>query len=80
MQKGDQVTIDITGKRIPGSGPDAEADATDAEATTEADADASRRSAEGEELRAGRTGKVIEPKVIEEEGSDDDLHRRGLPL
>jgi trigger factor len=67
VQKGDQVTIDITGKRIRGSEPvaeaEAEADVTEGATPDDAEAEA---PAEG-----GDTGKA--PKVIEEEGDDDDL-------
>ncbi len=64
VQKGDQVTIDITGKRIRGPGPDAEA-----EGDTEAEA-----GAEGKAEAEGRGGDAGHgPKVIEEEGDDDDL-------
>jgi trigger factor len=59
VEKGDQVTIDITGKRIRGAGPDAEVDPTEAEA-----------EAEGEGKASGAGNDV---KVIDEEGDDDDL-------
>jgi trigger factor len=56
VQKGDQVTIDITGTRIRGADPAAD---------PESDADA-QAPTEGGEAGNG-------PKVIEEEGDDDDL-------
>ena len=70
VQKGDQVTIDITGKRIRGSGQDAEAEATDAEA--EGDGEAEGKAGGGD---AGQDPKVVQasPEIIEEEGDDDDL-------
>ncbi len=56
VQKGDQVTIDISGKRVRGADQEADADAQ------------GEAGAEGEGGEAGKG-----PKIIEEEGDDDDL-------
>jgi len=76
VQMGDQVTIDITGKRVRGSdqavGTDAEGGTgRDGEGGTGTDAEGSTgRDGEGEvEGRDADAG----PKVIDEEGDDDDL-------
>lgn len=72
VQKGDQVTIDITGKRNRGAGQDTESEA-------DAGAGAEAEGKDGAEDEGGEQGKdeVGEagngPKVIEEEGDDDDL-------
>jgi trigger factor len=68
VQKGDQVTIDITGKRVRDSDPASDPD-PDAEAEEKGE---SKSEGEGSgKGEAGDAGKA--PKVIEEEGDDDDL-------